>query len=285
VKIIRSTITDNSNQESKHFKASTKPTFNVQYDEEPESHYNQGLMYHNAKKYNEAFEHFKKAADPIFQITPANGEYAEYINAAYNHIKNGDMTRARQTYNIYKDLTGMSNSGIENCLKAGSLETKDGHAKAQFYLGLYYEEGYGVPQDYIEAVKWYRKAAEQGDADAQCNLGYCYKNGRGVPPNYAEAAKWYRKAAEQGNAQAQYNLGGSYYNGQGVPKDYTEAVKWYLKAAEQGIAQAQFNLGVCYYNGYGVTQNKAEAVKWYRKAAQQGYGLAQEALKQLGETW
>jgi hypothetical protein len=33
-----------------------------------------------------------------------------------------------------------------------------------------YEKGQGVPQDYKEAVKWYRLAAEQGYADAQTNL-------------------------------------------------------------------------------------------------------------------
>ena len=37
-----------------------------------------------------------------------------------------------------------------------------------------YDEGQGVPQDYAEAVKWYRMAADQGNADAQSNLGFMY---------------------------------------------------------------------------------------------------------------
>ena len=69
-----------------------------------------------------------------------------------------------------------------------------------------YDDGRAVPQDYAEAVKWYRKAAGQGDAGAQNNLGVMYKNGRGVPQDYVEALQWYRKAAEQGNAEAQGNL-------------------------------------------------------------------------------
>ena len=44
-----------------------------------------------------------------------------------------------------------------------------------------YAKGQGVPQDYAEAVKWYRLAAEQGFAMAQDNLGLMYKNGQGVP--------------------------------------------------------------------------------------------------------
>jgi uncharacterized protein len=78
-----------------------------------------------------------------------------------------------------------------------------GDAKAQFVLGLKYDTGKGVPQDYAEAAKWYRKAAEQGYAEAQFNLGTMYDEGRGVHQDYAEAAKWYRKAKDQGVASAQ----------------------------------------------------------------------------------
>ena len=46
-------------------------------------------------------------------------------------------------------------------------------------------------------MKWYRKAAEQNDAKAQYNLGVCYDNGQGVAKDEVEAVKWYRKAAEQ----------------------------------------------------------------------------------------
>ena len=46
------------------------------------------------------------------------------------------------------------------------------------------------PQDYAEAVKGYRKAADQGDAEAQLNLGVSYASGQGVPQDYVEAHKW-----------------------------------------------------------------------------------------------
>ena len=39
---------------------------------------------------------------------------------------------------------------------------KQGHIVAQYYLGLMYDEGQGVNQDYAEALKWYRRAAERG---------------------------------------------------------------------------------------------------------------------------
>lgn len=95
---------------------------------------------------------------------------------------------------------------------------------------------------YTEAVRWYKKAAEQGDAHAQNNLGCCYENGDGVELSYNEAFKWFTLAAEQGNAFAQYNLGYCYENGEGVGKSFTEAVKWYKKAAEQGHEEAKKKL-------------------------------------------
>ena len=60
-----------------------------------------------------------------------------------------------------------------------SPRRRTGNAVAQFNLGLIYHNGEGISQDQAEAVKWYRRAAEQGDAQAQCNLGLMYDNRRG----------------------------------------------------------------------------------------------------------
>jgi len=89
-----------------------------------------------------------------------------------------------------------------------------------------YRYGRGVYLDYAEAMRWWRKAAEQGDASAQYNLGLMYEHGQGVPQNYAEAVKWYRKAAEQGNAMAQWALGIMHGLGRGVPRDDVQAHAW-----------------------------------------------------------
>ena len=144
-------------------------------------------------------------------------------------------------------------------------------------------EDYYGKQNYVEAVKWYRKAAEQGHALAQATLGACYLTGTGITQSYAEAVKWYRKAAEQGQADAQYALGVCYYEGLGVTQSYTEAVKWLRRAAEQGQADAQYALGLCYGLGYGVTQNVEEYKKWVRKAAAQGHKDAKEEVENWEE--
>ena len=79
-----------------------------------------------------------------------------------------------------------------------------------------------------------RSAAEQGDVKAQYNLGLIYNNGEGVPQDYTEARKWLLKAAQQGHAKAQNNLGYFYRTGTGVPQDYITAYAWFKIAAAQG---------------------------------------------------
>lgn len=158
---------------------------------------------------------------------------------------------------------------------------EQGHAAAQYNLGVCYRDGKGTKKDYKEAIALFRKAEEQGVVQAQTCVGACYEHGLGVKKDYNEAVKWYRKAAEQGEVFAQVNLAGCYYNGFGVPQSYSEAITWFRKAAEQGFSIAQYNLGVCYEYGKGVTKDYNEAAKWYRKAAEQGHVEAAEQLRNL----
>jgi TPR repeat protein len=141
-----------------------------------------------------------------------------------------------------------------------------------------YAKGEGVRQDYVEAVKWFRLAAEQGDAQAQCNLGILHDQGEGVPQDFTEACKWWKLAADQGYADAQSNLGVKYEHGEGVPQDHNQAVKWYTLAADQGHAGAQFNLGVMYAKCQGVSHDLTKAAQWLKLAAEQGNANAIKAL-------
>lgn len=153
-----------------------------------------------------------------------------------------------------------------------------GNAKGEVSLGLMYENGYGVEKDYGEAVKWYQKAAEQGNADGEAHLGLMYGRGYGVEKDYGDAIKWIRKAADQGNPLGQANLAFIYINGLGVKKDYIEAIKWYRKAADQGDSNGQCGVGLMFEHGQGVNTDFVEAVKWYRKAAEQGNHVGQVHL-------
>ena len=66
--------------------------------------------------------------------------------------------------------------------------------------------GVGVTKDDAEALRWFRLAAEQGHAQAQFNLGIMYNTGRGVPQDNVSAHMWLNLAAAQstGEDRARY---------------------------------------------------------------------------------
>ncbi len=169
--------------------------------------------------------------------------------------------------------------------------------KSQRDIGNKYYYGEGVAQDYNEAVKWFRLAADQGDAVAQCSLGAMYETGDGVPKDHSEAIRLFslaaqqgqrealtrlRVAANQGNSDAQYYLGYMYETGTGIIRNYCDAHKWFRLAAAKGNIDAQYYLGYMYENGHGVLkEDYIEAAKWYRLAAKRRHSDAITNLKEL----
>ncbi len=59
--------------------------------------------------------------------------------------------------------------------------------------------------DYATALREFRELAAQGDADAQFNLGVMYHNGYGVPQDDVQAHMWFNLAEEHGHANAAKN--------------------------------------------------------------------------------
>jgi len=83
--------------------------------------------------------------------------------------------------------------------------------------------------DYETAFNTMISLAKTSEEDAlpQYYLGVMYLQGQGVEQNFEEAGKWLRKAAENRLPQAQYKLANLYTEGKGVPKDYEFAYVWY----------------------------------------------------------
>ena len=121
------------------------------------------------------------------------------------------------------------------CLLAVVLATALGSASADFAAGLEaHREG-----RYADAVDHWSRCAEQGDARAQYGLGVIYNEGRGTEVDYARAARWFSRAARQDLAEAQMELGFMRASGRdGVAQDAVQAYVWFLLAAENGAAEA-----------------------------------------------
>jgi TPR repeat protein len=175
--------------------------------------YQLGRSYNAGKRYTDAIEAFRKAANEEFG--PAQ-------------IDLGGM---------YWLGRGVPRNYAE-AVKWNRLAADQEIAPAQYNLGSAYEHGRGVTQNSEMAAKWYSLAANQGFAMGQWALGSLYERGYGVEQSYSQAVDWYRKAAEHGLSVAQYNLGLMYETGRGVSKDTAQALILFRSATAQGYKPA-----------------------------------------------
>jgi TPR repeat protein len=85
-----------------------------------------------------------------------------------------------------------------------------GSCFGQYFLGSLYCNSiggrYGLPNDYVEAVRLFRLSAEQGYSEAQTAMGDMYREGRGVVKDKTEAKRWWCLAAAQGELDARRQL-------------------------------------------------------------------------------
>ena len=181
---------------------------------------------------------------------------------------------------MYEEGKGVTQN-FERAIHWYKQAAEQEHTQAQFYLGMMYYAGKGVIQNFEKAVDLLKQAAEQGHALAQFNLGVMYVKSQGVTKNFEKATHWYKQAAEQGHADAQVKLGAIYIQGYGVTKNYEKASDWLKQAAMQGHAPAQYMLGLMYYHGEGVTKNFEKAADWFKQAAEQGHTQAQTILANM----
>ena len=85
---------------------------------------------------------------------PASAGDQEDFNEAVRAYKAGDYQKA---FRLLKPLA------------------EKGYSQAQFNLGSMYQDGQGVPQDYVKAYAWYSVSATQGYKDAKHNLDILVK--------------------------------------------------------------------------------------------------------------
>lgn len=149
-----------------------------------------------------------------------------------------------------------------------------GVVSAMNRLGKAYFDGFDGEEDYTSAKKWFQEASDCGNDKATTNLGII-----AVEENdFVGAVNYFRKAAENGYADAQNRLGVRYSNGEGVEQDDALAFQWFMKAAEQGHKKAQSNVGNGYHYGNGVEIDHEKAKEWLRKSADQDYDVAKNNL-------
>ena len=274
---------------------------------------NLGVCYRNGtgveRNPQEAFKLFRKAAERRNGMAEYNLGLC-YINGAGTEPNEQEglkyLNKALAHGNEYAKiaLNDLKAARIDN-IKLCRKEAEKSDANAQFKLAMSYAKSdILLERQPQEALKWFRKAAEQGHLKSQLYLAFWRKDDFGAidckaegldgevfdavqwailrssGDSIKEAAGWMRRAAEQGHKVAQYKLGVACTIG--FNQNIEEGVMWFRKAAEQGHPEAQFTLGKYYQGGLskieGIEEDRDEAFKWFRKAAEQGHGEAQDKL-------
>lgn len=167
-----------------------------------------------------------------------------------------------------------NNEKFDEALPLMTQAAEAGHVEAQNYLGIMYNEGYGMeqPNDSI-ALMWYKNSAEGGDICGQCNLGlYYYQN-----KNYAAAEYWLEKAAMQGQPDAQFSLGRLYHERDDGRASRSKAYGWLHMAADNNNVTAQTYLAYMYLQD----DDTEQSLKYAKLAAEQDYAAAQYLLAVL----
>jgi len=152
------------------------------------------------------------------------------------------------------------------------IAAKQQHTEAEYYVGMYYQNGKGVPKNIDQAIYWFEKAAMKKNKNALYHLAMILI--KQETKDYETIAKLLKQAADQDHAHAQYNLAVMYQKGDGVEKNLDTAFYYYEKAANANLPIAQYNLGMMYFEGKVVEKNEPKAKELWQKAADQGLEVA-----------
>lgn len=131
--------------------------------------------------------------------------------------------------------------------------------------------------DLVLSMELWRKAAQLGYAPAQARLGDILDKAE----EDVEAVDWYRKAADQGNAAGEHGLGQMYLKGEGIKKDFEQARVYILRAAEKGYLAAMVLVMEAYRTGgLGLAVDKAQADAWEVKVIAQSPGYKRAPVRE-----
>ena len=119
------------------------------------------------------------------------------------------------------------------------LRARQGDAQSQYALALLYEYGGGtIVRDQKKSLQFLRKSADKNVAGACLYLGIKYEHGNGVGQDYKKAICYYLCAASQDWTMAQFFLADFYAQGKGVKKSELTALAWLGLAREHGYPKA-----------------------------------------------
>ena len=143
-----------------------------------------------------------------------------------------------------------------------------GRRYAAYKVGCFYKNGTIadiIKQDFAQAEKWLKIAADKGFLPAFKELAVLYETQK----KYQEALETFIKGGKKGDSACANSVALYYdifYKRLGIERNEEEALKWYTLAIKLGSSDAMCNLGTFYYN----QKEYDKAVEWFKKSAEQG---------------
>ena len=230
----------------------------------------------NFVKFTESLPSLPAEGDYLSKATNGN-VYAQTV-LLWIYRSNGKYTQAAEMEETLK-ATNKTATQLKADYKEDYKLVEDDakNTKSSFWQSVCGEmelRGYGVSQDYSDALNSYRKAALQGFTPAIFQLVRTVNTSNEAKDSHRfEALLWLKKLSLiNDNPVAEMGAGLMYMNGEGVSRDYAMAAICLGYAAAAGVPEAMFALGKIYENGgVGLTKDTALAGAWYSLAKEYGY--------------
>jgi|GEM_PF-3152245 len=200
-----------------------------------------GVTFYEQKKYEEAFDCFRQAAEM------GNVQAMINLSVTYNH---GQGTEKNPT------------AAYEWMKKAADM----GRADACWYLGSLIKDGVGTEANAQEALKYYRKASQAEPNNRSYWLSMNALENKLKEPYEERIKRYLIDGADYEEVERNYKVGYQLWQN----KSYKESLKWFMTAAKQGHCEALNYLGIAYYNGNGVQKDIHRASKFFFAAAIRG---------------
>jgi TPR repeat protein len=115
-----------------------------------------------------------------------------------------ELTALSRTLPLSLQQIKVSANTLSRWRRLGELRclADEGNNEAQFDLAQWHLLQAQTTNDFIEAVKYLKRAADAGYVPAQNNLGVCYVTGTGVQQDHVEGNKWFELATTGGSKSA-----------------------------------------------------------------------------------
>jgi hypothetical protein len=179
----------------------------------------------------------------VFLPLSLSSAYADF-DRGLEHYQAGDATAAAEEWKV---------------------DAENGNVIAAFLIGHMYKSGNGLTKSDRLAFPYFLQAAQRGHSDAQIQTALYYYNGdkeAEIDQNYLEAIKWFDKAALQFSGEAQYYLGVMHREGQGVARDRAEGLRWLSLSANKFYVPTYLLLAKIYAKGDGVVEEPIKAAMY-----------------------